>query len=308
MTKPPRPSLAAVVVTFNRITQMQVTLTRLLAEAVDHVVVVDNGSEDGTRDWLATQTDPRLHLILPKENLGGAGGFELGLRETVERFDPDWIVVMDDDARPEPGTFAAFGALDHKGWDAVAAAAYYPDGRICEMNRPAVNPFWNLGVFMRTLMGGGRMGFHLPDQVFDGPGQAIDVASFVGLFLSRHAIATAGYPDGRLFLYADDSLYTLGLREKGLTIRFAPALRFEHDCSTFEGGARVYKPLWKVYYNYRNGLFLYHKAAGPWFWLVILIVVPKWAWNGRKYGADRGAFYRLLWRAVRDGVRSRPET
>ncbi|WP_374328265.1 glycosyltransferase, partial [Paracoccus pantotrophus] len=57
---PPPPVIAAVVVTFNRLAHLEKTLARLLAEPLDHVVVVENGSTDGTREWLAGQGDPRL--------------------------------------------------------------------------------------------------------------------------------------------------------------------------------------------------------------------------------------------------------
>jgi len=298
--------LVAVVVTYNRIAQIKTTLARLLGAPVDHVVVVDNGSADGTRAWLEGMSEPRLHLILSDTNIGGAGGFEVGMRAAVASYDPDWVVVMDDDARPEKGAMTTFLAQDDMGAyaqiGAVAAATRYPDGRVCEMNRPSLNPFWHPRRFLHTLLGGGRMGFHLPDQAYEGAGQTVDVASFVGLFIGRTAIARAGYPDGGLFLYGDDAIYTLSIRQAGLVIQFAPDIRFQHDCSTFAGRPRIYRPLWKVYYNYRNGLILYHQTAGALFWLVLLVVVSKWIWNGRLYGKDSRAYYRLLARAVRDGA------
>jgi GT2 family glycosyltransferase len=293
----------AVVVTFNRLAQIKTTLARLLEGSCDHVVVVDNGSDDGTRDWLAGQGDARLELILADKNLGGAGGFEVGMRAAVDRFDPDWLVVMDDDARPNSGTLAAFLARDHQGVDAVAAAVRYPDGRICEMNRPSFNPFRHRQVFLRTLFGAGRRGFHLADAAYQGGARSVDAASFVGLFLSRKAVSALGYPDGRLFLYGDDVIYTLELTRRGFCLQFDPRIRFEHDCTTFKGTARIYRPLWKAYYTYRNGLILYRKASGWMFWPLLLVVVPKWIWNGRLYGANRRKYYRLLACAVVDGVR-----
>ena len=58
----PDPTLAAVVVTHDRLDHLRITLDRLLAQRVRHVVVVDNASTDGTADWLARQQDPRLIL------------------------------------------------------------------------------------------------------------------------------------------------------------------------------------------------------------------------------------------------------
>ena len=89
--------LVAVVATYNRFDEVQETITRLLAEPCVAVVVVDNGSDDGTREWLSKQDDPRLLPVFTKSNLGGAGGFELGIHVAVETYDPDRVVVMDDD-------------------------------------------------------------------------------------------------------------------------------------------------------------------------------------------------------------------
>lgn len=302
--------LVAVVVTYNRLAQLRVTLARLLdspAAELVAVVVVDNAATDGTGAWLATRTDPRLTVLTLPGNRGGAGGFEAGMRLAAARFDPDWLVVMDDDARPAPGALAAFGAMDRSGWDGLAAAVYYPQGGICEMNRPSRNPFWHLRAFLRTAAGGGRAGFHLKDADYAAAAPvAVDAASFVGLFLSRRALALAGFPDGGLFLYGDDLVHTLRLRAAGGRIGFAPALRFEHDCSSLAPkGVHALRPVWKTYYNYRNGLMAYRLAAGPlWFWPVLAVVLPKWALRARHQPpGDRRRYLRLLARGVADGLR-----
>lgn len=302
-------TLAAVVVTFNRLGKLQVTLARLLAspaEELAQVVVVDNASTDGTADWLATLDDPRLTVLREPVNSGGAGGFARGMREAVARFDPDWLVLMDDDGSPVPGALAAFHALDKTGVDGIAAAVYFPDGTICEMNRPSRNPFWHGREFLRTMRGG-RGGFHLPPAAYalDRP-SPIDVTSFVGFFISRAGIARAGYPDPDLFIYGDDGLYTLGLTAKGGRMCFEPRIRFEHDMGTFSGQQRgEFRPLWKAYYYHRNLLLLYRLAAGPMFWPVLLVILPKWLMKARAHGGARGRFTALIGRAIRDGLTGR---
>ncbi|MEO1679136.1 MAG: glycosyltransferase [Pseudomonadota bacterium] len=308
-TSPPR--LAALVVTFNRLSQIKATVERLRVAPCDIICVVDNGSTDGTRAWLEALDEPRLKVILSTENRGGAGGFEAGLRALMDEDDPEWVVLMDDDARPEPGCIERFlsGAMGK--WDAVSAAVYRTDGEICEMNRPTINPFWDLMTFLRTSVGSvtgqGRKGFHIPDSAYDARPIEIDATSFVGLFLSRKTIARAGYPDGRLFIYGDDVLYTLGLRKAGLRIGFVPELRFEHDDRKGTLGARGhYVPTWKAYYNARNGCVVYRTAAGPMlFPVAMMAVLIKWMMAGRHYGAERGVYYRLVWHGLKDGMRGR---
>lgn len=284
------------------------TLARLLdspAALLTHVVVVDNASTDGTADWLRGQADPRVTVHRSDRNLGGAGGFEAGMRLAARRFDPDWLVVMDDDARPAPGALAAFHAAPRQAGAAWAAAVYHPDGRICEINRPSRNPFWHAGVFAAAARRG-RAGFHIPDAAYAaGAPTPIDAASFVGLFVSRAALTRAGFPDGRLFIYGDDVLYTLTLRRAGGRIAFDPGLRFEHDYTTARVHGAALHPLWKVYYHHRNLLLVYRRAAGPAFAPVLGLILPKWLAAARHYGARRPAYLRLLRMAVADGLRRR---
>lgn len=308
--------LVAVVVTHNRKAQLKTTLARLLSEPANllyAVVIVDNQSTDGTHEWLSDFQESGgvfVYSHLSDKNLGGAGGFELGMRLARERFDPDWIVVMDDDARPRPDALAAFHAQDLSGWDAIAAAVYYPAGGLCEMNRPSRNPFWSWSGILRliwhTVIGRGRDGFHIPARSYDGSEpQAIDATSFVGFFISRNAIALAGYPDPRLFIYGDDVLYTLRLRELGGRIAFNPNVRFEHDFTTIGAADKRFVPLWKSYYHHRNLLLVYRKSAGVFFWPALFVILPKWLLKLRHHRGQRKAYLRLLIRAVTDGLTDR---
>lgn len=310
--------LAALIVTHNRLAALKVTLERMLAEAVDRVLVVDNASDDGTAEWLAGQDDPRLEVLRLAQNRGGAGGFSAGVAAVLQGPGAaDWCVLLDDDARPCPGAMAAFrraladhdpGAAHRGALGAVAAAVILPDGRIAEMNRPGRNPFWHPGTLVRTLLLGSRRGFHVGDGDL-APGASprpIDTASFVGFFLSRGAVARAGLPDADRFLYGDDVLYSLHLRRMGLGIRLMPAIRFEHDCATMEVGF-VYRPLWKIYYHCRNGVGIARAAAGPVvFPLALAWYVAQWWRRGRHCRPeDRALYRRMMWAGLRDGLRGR---
>ncbi|MEP6065554.1 MAG: glycosyltransferase [Paracoccaceae bacterium] len=310
MTSISHESLVAIVVTHNRPDKLRATLLRLLnspVSALSALVVVDNASDPETQEVLAEFGDPRLVVIRSEQNEGGAGGFSRGMRIASERFDPDWFVLMDDDGRPQPGHLEAFHQLNKDGWDALAAAVYFPTGEICEMNRPSRNPFWHGAQFFHSALKG-RAGFHLKASDYDRKELfQIDVTSFVGFFISRKGVGIAGFPDPSLFIYGDDGIYTLGLSASGGRIAFAPSLRFEHDLSTFSGQRGRFQPLWKAYYYHRNLLILYRKAAGPWFWLVMLIILPRWFLKVKDHSGDRVRFLSLMRRAVLDGLGHRTD-
>lgn len=298
--------LVAIVVTHNRLSQLKTSVERLL-DSPDHhvykVLVVDNASTDGTDTWLAQHPDPRLCHLRVAKNIGGAGGFETGLRYAKEHFDPDWFLLSDDDGRPFPDTIRRFHDTDHATHDAIATAVFYPDGSICDLNRPSRNPFWNIRNFFKTLLGGGREGFHLKPADYQGKTrQYVDGTSFVGFFASRRAVELAGYPDGTLFIYGEDVLYSLTLRIAGGKILFDPTLRYEHDHKTRRADEKRLYPLWKTYYFHRNLLSVYRVAAGAWFWPALLVVLPRWVAKVSHYPGNRREFLTLLGYAIRDGL------
>ena len=304
-------SLCAIVVTYNRLDQLQITLPALLAEDVEHIVVVNNASTDDTAIWLANQANARVHVLTLDTNTGGAGGFEAGMAYAKSTLDPDWVVLMDDDARPEPGALATFRSetpkleTDFPNLGIVVASVFYPNGTLCEMNRPSRNPFWNLGLFAKTLVRGTRSGFHLKDADFaaDAPAISIDVASFVGYFVHRRAWEKSGLPEGGLFIYGDDVLYSLRLRRAGFAMAFAPMIRFTHDCGTM-GDGFVYRPLWKIYYHCRNGVSIARQAAGPLiFPLALVYYTVIWWRRGQACPKDlRPTYYRMMRMGLRDGL------
>lgn len=304
-------TLCAIVVTFNRLHQLQITLPALLAEDVDHIIVVDNASTDDTGTWLATQASDRVRVVSLDTNTGGAGGFEAGMAYAKSTLDPDWVVLMDDDACPQPGALARFRSETPKlesgfpNLGIVVAAVFYPNGTLCEMNRPSRNPFWNLGLFAKTLIKGTRSGFHLTDAEFapDAPAIPIDVASFVGYFVHRRAWEKSGLPEGGLFIYGDDVLYSLRLRRAGFAMAFAPMIRFTHDCGTM-GDGFVYRPIWKIFYHCRNGVSIARQAAGPVIFPLALAYYTVIWWRRGQHcdGTERQLYYKMMRMGLIDGL------
>lgn len=304
----PPATICAIVVTYNRLGKFRRTLMRLLEEPLDQVLVIENGSTDGTRDWLASLRDDRLTVLEQTVNGGGAQGFETGMREARARFDPDWYLVMDDDARPHPGAIAAFRATLPRPQGAVLAAVFFPDGRICDMNRPWRNPFWHWSTFRDTFLRlGGRRAFHIPDAAYHAEAPLpIDGGSFVGQFIPRAGVAQCGYPEGRMFIYGDDVHYTLRLARAGLPNAFDPRVGFEHECATALHGAAM-RPFWKTYYHHRNLFMVYRLAIGPILFLpLMLALLPRWLVKGRDLPAvERQAYRALIRLAIMDALRGK---
>lgn len=297
----------AVIVTYNRIEKLKICLEKTLQNAFYRIIVIDNNSSDGTSEWLDEHADPRLIVLHSDRNLGGAGGFEMGFRYAAEQLcGADWLVCFDDDAYPDQALVARFEAMDvPESVGGIAGAVYLPDGKVSEMNRPSVNPFWHLKEFLLTPFRG-RYGFHIADNEYlTEETRDIDASSFVGFFLRLELVRSGriGLPRAELFIYADDIIYVLEMRKAGIRHWFAPGLVFHHDCQTLVNQQDVYHPLWRVYYTFRNRLEMYRIASGMLYPLILLIKIPRFFMAVRHYEkGERAQFLRITKRAVLDGV------
>jgi GT2 family glycosyltransferase len=305
----PAPRVAAVIVTHNRLEKLRQTLARTLALPFSRVVVVDNASTDGTAAYLAALADPRLVILSEPENAGGAGGFARGFAAAAAT-GAEWLVCYDDDAYPAPDALERFAALNlGKDVGGVAAAVYFPDGRICPMNRPGA-PALSLRRIAAHLLKRNVSAAGMDYAIYQRREPVeIGFSSFVGLFI-RCALVRGGLglPWEGLFIYRDDSIYTLTLTQRGHKLLFAPSVRFVHDCRTPVAGPRVYAPLWKAYYVIRNDMPFFRRYAGRYFYFILPALLARWLLQSRHY-QERGRFLRLAWLAVTDGLRenfSRP--
>lgn len=122
----PQPSLSVVIPTCNRLEHLKQTLGELsLQEGLPgpiETVVVDDGSTDGTAEWLAENASELKLEVLRQSNQGPAAARNNG----VEIARGSRILLLGDDARPAPGCLAEhlrlggeddLGILGRTDWD-----------------------------------------------------------------------------------------------------------------------------------------------------------------------------------------------
>lgn len=249
------PSVAVVIVTFNR-SELLARCLRALAAMTrlpDAVYVVDNASTDDTARVLGQLTAEGtlpLHVLTSEKNLGGAGGFHLGVeRAWRDRWDRVWL--MDDDVTPAPDCLAVLAA--HPG-QALMAVREDRDGRICEKAATDFDLTRARHVRPKREMVEDRY----PTRA-DMPAEVeLHNVAFEGFMVSREVIAHVGLPDPGFFIFYDDVDYALRVRRAGyriLGLRDAVLVRqLDFDQQHDMRG-------WKGYYMYRN-LFVVHRRYG----------------------------------------------
>lgn len=247
-------TVAVVVVTFNRADLLTGMLDGLAAldRAPDAVVVVDNHSTDHTPDVLAAELARGrlpLQVVRTEENLGGAGGFHLGLRTAyAQGWDRFWL--MDDDVVPAPDCLSVLMAVDE---DCLTSVREDSQGRLCEKAATRFDLTHPWVVKPKTGMvedHGTREA--MPELV------EVENVAFEGFMVRRGVVAEVGLPDPSYFIFYDDVDFAIRARRAGRRIwavRDAVLVRQldfdqQHDLAG-----------WKGFYMYRN-LFVVHLRYG----------------------------------------------
>lgn len=242
-------SVAAVVVTYNRLSLLKQCVDCLRAQtAICEILIVNNASTDGTEEWLAAQTG--LLSRNTGSNLGGAGGFNCGMRWAVEDgFDYVW--VMDDDTLPKPDALEKLLEADEilqgdYGW--LSSVALWTDGSECKMNRQKLKKsYYDYSPLL-------KYGLVQAEQ-----------ATFVSLFLRRETILRVGLPIKEFFIWGDDIEFTrrIAVRE-GTPCFLAGGSQVVHATKNNEGSNIALddpERIGRYFYAFRNEAYLYRQEG-----------------------------------------------
>ncbi|GGF00891.1 glycosyltransferase family 2 protein [Mycetocola zhadangensis] len=238
-------TIAAVIVTFNRLEKLKTVIESIEAQArpVDALIIVDNASTDGTGQYLqGLPSSDRLEIVTLGSNTGGAGGFSTGMRRAYD-LGHDFVWIMDDDCYPaadslselERGYDAAVGEL---GPDVPFACSLvnFVDGSICEMNNPETTWDW------ARLISRGQ------NSVM------VKSCSFVSVLIPRWAIEKNGLPYAEYFIWFDDHEYTLRLTAicPGVQVLSSVVVHDMGDNRGVNFGMIDDRNAWKFAYGVRN--------------------------------------------------------
>lgn len=205
------------------------------------VYVADNGSEDGTPAAVRA-LHPDVTVIENGANLGFSGGNNPAIARALAD-GCDWVVLVNNDAEPEPEALAAFQEAAGRAPSAgvLAGVLLSEDGRL-QWAGQRVGLRWG---YSGRPDGYGRL---------DRPGLVVerDVDRAVGAFMavSRQAVEAVGLLDDALFAYVEDVDWSLRIRAAGLRCRLVPGARARHALSQSTGGD--HGSTHTLYYGARN--------------------------------------------------------
>jgi N-acetylglucosaminyl-diphospho-decaprenol L-rhamnosyltransferase len=243
----------AIVLCWNNGAILPRTLTHLLATewpaAALEVVVVDNGSTDGSvDDWGARW--PGVRLVQNGANLGFAGGVNAGLTDLAG---VDAVALVNSDAFVEPGWLAPLVAALEEDPEVGAAA---PKIVFAEVAPPTIN---NVGTEIGPSWEPRDRGYGELDRgQYDAPE---DVWGWCGaaVLLRRAYLDQVGHFDERLFMYAEDTDLSWRGAKAGWRYRYVPTSVVHHLHRASSGGQRT--PLLD-HLNRRNRLVVVTRHGG----------------------------------------------
>jgi rhamnopyranosyl-N-acetylglucosaminyl-diphospho-decaprenol beta-1,3/1,4-galactofuranosyltransferase len=220
-------SVYVVVVTHRRRDQLAKSLDVLCGQTrvPDHVIVVDNDADERVRDLVAGQPVPATYLGA-RRNLGGAGGFALGMLQALAA-GADWVWCADDDGHPQDSTVLA---------NLLACAEQYGLAEVSPMVCNAEDPARLAFPLRRGLVWRRRA-----DELVTEPGQQLlaGIASlFNGALFAASTLAAVGVPDLRLFVRGDEVELHRRLVRSGLPFGTCLTASYLHPC-----GSEEFKPI-----------------------------------------------------------------
>lgn len=237
-----------IVVTYNRKELLIECIEALLNQEYKNIeiLIVDNCSTDGTRDYINSYIKNKDVVYKNTgKNIGGAGGFNFGLKEAFNH-DSDYIWLMDDDCIVHSDTLTElinFACKKKDNFGFLSSVVLWKDGSICAMNRQKISLTKHLENFEKETK--------------------LEYATFVSFFVRKSVVEKVGLPIKEFFIWGDDLEYSKRISQQ-YDCYLVPTSKVTHK-SKSNIGSNIAEDnsenLDRYRYAYRNEWYLYNKLG-----------------------------------------------
>jgi len=240
--------IIALIITYNRLALLNKTVSKLLNQSkfLDKIIIINNGSNDGTLDYLnSLPTNKNTEIIIKtiSYNKGASYAFHYGLK-FIDKYDFDFVYLSDDDAFPDINLFSKFNrVIDYfllKIKNLGIISTKVVSHNEIDLNHRRIINYSFLGVTEKKL----------PLQNYSKKYFSLNLVSFVGIFIQRQVIRVIQPPINDLFIFYDDTDYSLRVSKK-FKIICIPELKVFHDSNSINNSFS-----WRNYYSFRNKLYM----------------------------------------------------
>ncbi|MCI8994113.1 MAG: glycosyltransferase family 2 protein [Lachnospiraceae bacterium] len=240
--------VSVVIPNYNGIQYMEVCLEALAQQLPpEQIIVVDNGSTDGSREWVARHW-PEVRLICLDQNYG----FCRGVNEGIRAADTSYVILLNNDTKVCPGFVRALEeAL------MADAGAFSAGAKMLQYDRPdRIDDAGNLYCALGWAFARGK---DKPASLYEKPEQVFAACAGAAIY-RRGALEQLGFFDEKHFAYLEDMDVGYRARIHGWRNLYEPRAKVYHVGSG-TSGSRYNE--FKVFYSTRNNIYLIYKNM-PW--------------------------------------------
>lgn len=236
---------AIVIVTYNRKQLLRECIRRVTNQTVPaaDIIIVNNASTDGTRIYLDElgKQDKIYDIINLPQNIGGAGGFSVGIEHAATK-EVECILIMDDDAMLSKNymELLLLARSDKPQYKAFAGIVKV-NGKIDLFHR-------------RSISKAGMMFKKYGEEKYHSSYFECEMASFCGMLLDVSVVEKIGLPHSYYFICHDDAEYSLRVSEYSKFLVVTDAI-LDHK-TKLDNDVHPRRYDWKDYYSIRNRILL----------------------------------------------------
>lgn len=269
----PEPLVSIVIITWNRLQDIKLTLGELKKIIYPNyeIILVDNGSSDGTVEYVMEQ-HPDVRTVRLEENIG-IGARNIGMLKARG----EYIVLLDDDSYPLPDTltkmvekFERDGALSVVAFSLIDSGGLPITGKFDKFtDAPEVD--------------GGRDSWYFYS---------------CGAGLKKEHLETSGLLQSKLFFGHGEEELSLRIIDSGGKIRYYP------DTIAVHRETNVNRPLARfAYYSVKNCFYLYFHHFNV--WEAVLFLFHRLA-GGFKYFCLQKMVWKAYFMGLMGGMKELP--
>lgn len=224
------------------------------------VVVVDNGSNDGSVTAFTARFGKDVDLIVNKKNVGFAEGVNMGIRHALAQ-GADLVLLLNNDTVIAPDMIEKLVATANR-WPNVgifAPAIFYYD-------QP--DRVWRLGdrhhrwlSFPLKVSSRILKARYIPEIL------PVDYVTGCGMLIRREVFSAIGLFDSRYFMYYEDADFCWRATTAGFAIACVPAARMWHKVSRSARQDTIRQRYLKT--RHRVQFYKYHYSFPAWIYLTL---------------------------------------
>jgi GT2 family glycosyltransferase len=287
------PLVYVITLNWNRCEDTVACLTSLgnLTYQNKSLLLVDNGSDDGTPEVVASGF-PEVEIIINKQNLGFAAGFNVGIHHAFDQ-EAEYAFIVNNDTTIEERALSEMMTLVKDDVGLISPKIYFAS----EPDR-----IWSVGAMRHPLtieMTGDAQG-----EIDTGQWACVIEREYLvgcALLISRRLSDEIGLFDERFFMYYEDSDLSLRARQAGFRLLLSPNSHVLHKVAVSSGGkGSPFERYWMAH----SSVLFFRKHAKNWHWVIIIpyrtASAVKTVWKLFRQGSNKAMWAYI--RGLRDGI------